>query len=316
MKKLLALLLALSIVGAVSAQVGGYFHGTVTIVDQDMKGKFAANDWGDTLTFKASKDNMAFSATFANPLQGLWAFTQATTGTYAVSKDYLRDFTASYTLFDKMAKVSVGKLRNGTYRMGSVDGNFYTDRISGFGLLIDVMPMTGLSVGVNLPFSTTAMDMVDVLKKADLGLAYTIDGLGKIIAMANLDLVANSNVINAGFSLSAVENLSAIAVAKITAATTTTTAFNVGAAYTMDALTAGAEFEGTLATAFTFVVRGFADYTVNDNLTAGADVSYGTALDISAYGEYAFGGGLSAKVTAGYADAVYYSVTCSYEVSF
>jgi len=309
MKKAIVLLLALAVLGgAAFAQVntGVYLHGKVTVVDQAGEGVFDTNNWfADTLTFKASNDTMGFAMTYYNVFEA--NLTQP------------RDWNAYYTISD-MIKVSVGNLRNATYRMGGVYGAFSTSRITGYGLLSEVTPIDGLKIGINLPFGTTAAETVEVLQSTDIGISYAIADLGKVIFLANLDLVNESNQINFGFNFNSVENLTAIVNYVGTFAATAEHKFGAGVDYMLmdGALDVGVEFNGQYTDALAWQVYPYAAYTLNDNVSFGFDGYYDNdaVLDVSASAYYDFLNGLKPNLTVGYTDALYYNLGVTYEVSF
>ncbi|MCE1196977.1 hypothetical protein LWX53_10835 [bacterium] len=311
MKKLIVLLLAFAMVGAVSAQVttAVSLSGNVIIVDQAGKATFADNGAGwDTITFKASdKDgNYGFSATEDNLLDGIGA---------------VRDWTVWYKT--AYFKALMGKLRNGDFRLTSVYGySGYmgsTDRISGYGLLVETLPMNGLTFGVNLPIGTTATDTVDVLQKADLGVKYAIKGVGTAIAMANLDLVTPANVLNVGFNYTGVKGLNAVINFRGKFDANQYNAY-LGLDYTaIEKLEAYFEaYFQSNAGAIGWQVFAEGDYNLAKNLTAIVGGAVGDASYLDVYGEldYAFGNGLVAKGVVGYDTALYAKLKAAYSISF
>ena len=312
MKKLIVLLLAFAMVGAVSAQVttAVSLSGNVIIVNQDGKATFAPNGNGyDTITFKASdKDgNYGVSFTDQNLLDG--------------SFDTLRDWTVWYKTAN--FKAFMGLLRNGDFRIASVYGySGYmgsTDRISGYGLLVESLPMNGLTFGVNLPIGTTAADTVDVLQKADLGVKYAIKGVGTAIAMANLDLVTPANVLNLGFNYTGVKGLNAVINFRGKFDANQYNAY-LGLDYTaIDKLEAYVEayFQSNAGT-IGWQVFAEGDYDLTKTLTAIVGGAVGDASYLDVYGEldYAFGNGLVAKGVVGYNTALYAQLKAYYSISF
>lgn len=313
MKKAIVLLLALTIIGgAVFAQatVAVSLSGKVVLVNQDGEGMFAPNGSGyDLLTIKASKDNYGFSIVDSNILNGFEA---------------VRDWNVYYKMFDDMAKFTFGNLRDGAIRMTLPNwyyGNFLgaTDRISGYGLLSNLYPMDGLNIGVNLPYGLTAEPVVDVLKKIDLGAKYVIADMGTLIALANLNLVTESNIFNFGFTYSGMEALTATVLYKGTFATAATHAFAVGVAYdVMEALSVGVEFDGAYTTALAWEVAGGASYTVTEAISVDVVGMYAddASYDASATLTYDLGAGFELAGNAGYDGTFYAALTAGYSVSF
>jgi len=321
MKKAIVLLLALAVFGgAVFAQVTTAisFSGTVTLFDQESQGVFGQDGDGyDLLTFKGATEDglIGFSMTDSDLFTGDFV---------------LRDWNVYYKLFDSKVRVMIGKLRNADVRMILPNWNTNvfggTERISGYGLLTSVYPVDGLTLELNLPYDTTVMDTADVFQMADFGAKYVIADVGTIIFLANLDLVAETNKVNFGFTYSGMENLTATLVYKGIFATDTEHLFAVGAAYEMGALSVGLEFAGDYVTEeLYFDVAANADYTISDALSAGLlalyfsdEVFYAlpATIDISAYIDYMLADGLDAVLTVGYTDEVYYSVDMVWSVAF
>lgn len=317
MKKAIVLLLALAMVGGAAfaqSKVSVSLDGSVTIFDQDFNSVLKPSGNGyDTVTIKgASEDGTyGFSITDQNILDG--AFPDAAS---------IRDWNVYYKLFDGLARVTFGKLRNGDVRLTlpnwEVDGLGGTDRISGEGVLFNVYPMDGLTVAYNLPVATTAATIGNVFQASDIGVKYDITDLGTAILLVNLNIPASSNVINAGFKFTAVENLTATVLYKGTLATASTHAFAVGGSYKLDALSAGLEFAGAYGTAFTWDLAALGKYQITDEIYAGALFKFNSAsaYDGSAYAAYDFGNGLQTKLSAGYNGALYYNMKLLYSVSF
>lgn len=173
MKKLLAVLLALVIVGGAFAQdadpvltFGQYADVSATIDDDQT---FDYDVYNETyLTYKAG--NMGFNATvvsgadfFATP----------------------RNYSVWYSMFDGMAKIYAGDLREtGSARLTSyIDGNGFSTRLANAdktGLMLALMPVKGLTVSAFVPVDGVAM--ADELKLANFGFAYGLEGLATFVA--------------------------------------------------------------------------------------------------------------------------------------
>jgi hypothetical protein len=312
MKKLIVLLLALAMVGAVSAQVttSVALSGEVTLVDQAGNGVFTRYGNGyDTLTLKASEKDgkYGFAFTEQNILDD---------GAFVV-----RDWTVWGKALG--GKLSVGNLRNATFRLtlpywagATIFGG--TDRVSGYGVLYESTAKNGLTFGVNLPYGTTAGAALNVLKKVDLGVKYDVAKVGTFIALANLDLVTPNNVVNAGFKYTGMKDLTATALfqGKFDANTYKASA---GFAYTgVKSLTANLEgaFTSTAGVA-AYSVWAQGAYAVTDLVTATVGGSYAnTGYD--AYGTlaYSLGNGFSVDATVGFNAALYALANLYYGVSF
>ncbi|MBL8965552.1 MAG: hypothetical protein JNG85_01015 [Spirochaetaceae bacterium] len=180
MKKLLALLLALVVVGGVVfaqdaapvSKVTGYFYNTSVLFNQDSK-QVAGPDWLSAghygnIGFSYAAKEFGFSGTieFEN----------------AAVNSAFRDYTAWVKPFGDILKVSAGKLRNGDYRLTSyVDGSGFNTRLANaeYGYMIQAYPVAGLSLGFfnNVTTTATAPDM----KVLGFGASYTITDIAKLV---------------------------------------------------------------------------------------------------------------------------------------
>jgi len=314
MKKLLAILLALVAVGAVSGQVVTAIglYGNITVIDTDGNSSF--NRWGngyDTLTFKATdKDgNFGFNVTDQNLFDGNY--------------DTIRDW--AFWAKTPYAKFIMGLARNGDFRTTFVTWKYGTylgamDRISGYGLLVESVSLGDLTVGLNLPIDTTAQPVGDMLQKSDVGVKYAIKDVGTAYLMANLNLVAESNIVNFGFKFTGVENLTAVLLYKGTFAATSTHQFGLGVYYAMDKLNITLEVDGKQTTDFFTEVLVQADYQVTDDLWAAFDVLYDLEGTYDAFATVDYnllGSKLFVELVAGYADTgVHYALDLVYNVAF
>jgi len=313
MKKLIVLLLAFAMVGAVSAQVTTAIglYGEVTLVDQAGQGVFT--DYGngsDTLTFKATdKDGKyGFAATYNNVL--------------AANLGGVRD----WNVWGKMlgGKLSVGNLRDATFRLtlpywagATIFGG--TDRVSGQGVFYVSNAMNGLTFGVNLPYALVAGDTLDILQNADLGVKYDAKGVGTVFALMNLDLVAPAaNVLNAGFKFTGMKALTATLIAQAKFDANTYKA-GLGFAYTgVDKLTANLEAAFTsTAGVSAYSVWAQGAYAVTDLVTATVGGSYAnTGYDAYGAVAYSLGSGFSVEGKVGFNSALYATAKLYYGVSF
>jgi len=309
MKKLIVLLLAFAMVGAVSAQVTTAItlKGNVTIVDQAGNSVFAPKGNGYDLFVLSAKNKdgtLGFALTDQNVLDG--------------SFDTLRDWNVWGT--GKFAKVIAGNLRNADFRLGhAYQGTDYlgaTDRITGYGLLVETLPVNGLSFGVNLPIGTTADTFVNVLQNADIGAKYAKDAI-TAIAMVNLDLVAPAaTIINAGVKYTGIKTLPITVLFKGQVNANDYRA-SVGTDFTgVDKLDLYVEADAKFGAAFGYSVFAEGDYAVTDKLTGIVGGKYGDAgYDVYAEIDYACLPGFTGIGVVGFDGAFYAALKAYYEVS-
>lgn len=314
MKKILAVLLALCVVGGAFAQVttaiAGY--GEIDLYDQAGQATFAPYGTGyDTFTFKATNadGNAGLSMT-----DGDWTTDSIFT---------IRDWSAWYK--GQFTKVILGKLRNADFR-GTLPNGLYAnyffgmDRISGQGLLIETTTLGALTLGVNLPAPIGGMDAIDMLKNSDVAAKFAIENVGKVYFLYDLDLVDNAKAtaVEFAFSFTGVENLTASAIYKGAFGADTTHYFALGADYAMDKLGLAVEFDGDYGTAFEGEIALKVSYAITEKLSAYVQGMYDFAgtYDAKLVADYDYGTGINSEVVVGYNGALYYDIALCYGFSF
>ena len=318
MKKLIVLLLAFAMVGAVSAQVTTAIalSGGVTLINENGQSIFARDGSGsDTITFKGSEKDgkYGFSIGYKNVLNDLNADTFGT----------LSSWNAWY--LGKYAKVKVGQgLGNSTFRtalakysklaFGRLDG------ISGYGIAAESTTLGDLVAGVYIPVPEVATDSVDMLTGADLGVKYTLKGVG--VAQAYVDLATGANKVGLGFTYTGVKNLTAAAITSL-GFEAKNYRFGASVKYTgVEKLTAIVEASDSLiAGANSFDVYGEGGYDVTDAIYASAWAKFkstGNVFTLGAFVDYNFANGLTLEANGGYdfaASALNADLTLYYAVS-
>lgn len=205
MKKALVVLLALAFVGAAFAEdaaapapvskVGAYLYASTNLYDQD-----GAQSLGPSWLSSGNFADLTLS--YSDTAFGF-------SGTVEYENDAVNTAFRDYTLWAKpidMLKVSVGKLRNGDYRLTSyIDGSGFNTRIANaeYGLMLQATPIAGLSVGVfnYIPASFTyykdgkAQAYEFDVNNLNFGASYTVEGIAKFIVAAKRNpIVAYSGV--------------------------------------------------------------------------------------------------------------------------
>lgn len=317
MKKLIVLLLAFALVGAVSAQVTTTvsLSGEVTLIDQAAKSVFT--DYGngyDVLTLKASdKDGKyGFAITDSNVLDGGF--------------NSIRDWNVWYK--GAAGKLVLGNLRNGDFRLTLP--SWYTaqfggtDRITGYGVLYETPSVKNVTFGVNLPIPTVATPTADVLRTADLGAKYSDKNL-TWIALANLNFVKPNNIVNLGMSYTGFKDLTVVGLFQ-GQFDVPNYKFAGGLEYAgIDKVTLNAEGSYQTQGGF-FDGWGQVSYAVTDLLSAKAGGYYGyfnndpdpnaIGYDVYAALGYDLGNGLSAEGLVGYNGAFHAAAKLYYGISF
>lgn len=340
MKKLLAILLALAVIGgAAFAQitVAATASGGVQLIDQDTSAKFARDGSGyDVLTFKAAKDKTSFTANLDNFLNGYTAGsaiyaadntvdTDAATAGVQGDADTDLDvvgytnasspFSAfrdwNFTTSNEWGKFIVGKTRNADFRSSMAYGYYAevgaTRRFFGGGVYGAIFETTGLgalTLGLGLPIPEAGADTIDTVEKTNVGVKYAIDGVGTIKALAELNFTSGGKSrFAASADITAVENLAANVYFMFD--TNGNGLYVAGNAYyTMDKLAVNleAEYLSNWGGVDGPTVGLKAIYTLADPLSVFAKFGYDIDGGIHAKGgvDYDFVPGLTAEVQAGY----------------
>ena len=319
MKKLIVLLLAFAMVGAVSAQVTTAIalSGGVTLVNEAGQSIFARDGSGtDTITFKGSEKDgkYGFSIGYKNVLN------DANTNTFGTLSSWNAWYLGNYAKY----KVGLG-LGNSTFRtalykywktsFGRLDG------ISGYGVSAESTKLGDLVVGAFIPVPEAATNSIEMFKGADLGAKYTLKGIG--VAQAYVDLATGANKVGLGFTYTGVKNLTAAAITSL-GFEAKNYRFGASVKYTgVEKLTLALQGSDSLiAGANAFNVYAEGGYDVTDAIFASAwakFVSTGNVFTAGAFVDYSFANGLTLEANGGYdfaAKAANADLTLYYSVSF
>lgn len=300
MKKLLVLLLALTMVGAAFAQVSfsgyldtGFVYEKIGSADATLT--LNGDDSGTTSRF-----NLNGSWKSEDGVVGA-AFRFRTQGDFDAGSPVLFTRRAYVwgTMFDGMVKLVAGKLGDYTWAtlgpaaFGNIDGPT--------GVQFQVMPIEGLNLGFFLPATTAGALAEDAFGDILIGASYAMADVFTAQAGIDLSPTADSNDAWAGVEVTAIENLYIVVEASLTDlgndATGATYLFEE-AEYSMDALVFGIDLEqqfwadSALDMGLSF--GPYVSYTM-DMVTLGGQFTYITAGDsgmiISPYVRYAMGKG-------------------------
>ena len=317
MKKLLAVLLALMVVGGFAFAQGKVaigLDGKVTLIDQDLVGSTAY--YNNTYV-----SGLSFSGTDADATKGV---SISMLGAPVHGNALLvANYKGWWTFADKMLKLSIGDFSMSDYRTYALYTGAANSKLGGGQVeqvLLQAYPVAGLSIGLQVPYSTTAVNAGDLWTTPGIGMSYAIADVGTLKANANISYPTDTYVFAAGFDYTGVETLEVVAVYQGTYTTALSNWFNLSANYNLDKLALYAEFDGSYDTAFAFTAYLSAGYTINDNLSASLDASMDDAsvIDVSGTGTYAFGNGVSLNGTVGYNtdSGLYWSVPLKFTVNF
>jgi hypothetical protein len=316
MKKLLAILLALMVVGgALSAQivVNGYDRATLTWTDDN------AVAWQNRVRL-----NLSFTA--ADGSYGFWGRLQSSDGTApSVSYGY------GWALFaDKKVKFTAGKLGNYDYSIGTgysdwalgnvVSDAYMFDATQGF--LLQILPSDALSIGVSYIPSTT-LGLTGVGVEA----AYTIKDFGKFVVVTQLNSTIENSFASAAFQYNGTKGFDVTVGAQYGS----TIGWHAFSAQTINAFAianvSADKLSAQVAPAFVlgnseFYVEGNVSYALTDALTGVVLFGYDTTASIlgSTYlagGEVYYKQAKGATLLAGgYYDGSEFTIRLSEKVKF
>lgn len=321
MKKLIVLLLAFAMVGAVSAQVTTAINlsGGVTLVNEAGQSIFARDGSGyDTITFKGSEKDgkYGFSIGYNNVLNDL------NTNTFGNLSSWNAWYKGAY------AKITVGNTSNGTFRAylakywkTAFGRASYIAATEKYGISAESTTLGDLIVGVYLPVPEAATNSVDMFKNMNFGVKYTMKDVG--FAQAYVDLHTGDNKVSGGFTYTGVKNFTGYVATEL-ALDATKYSFGVAAKYTgIDKLALLAQASDIInAGANSFDVYAEAGYDVTDAIFAsawGKFKSTGSAFSAGAFVDYSFANGLTLEANGSYdvaAAALAADLTLYYGVSF
>jgi len=246
MKKLIVLLLAIAMVGAVFAQ------------DQKAVATFGAylDSYGD---FADGAGPTLYSETYYNYSSGGVGFSATVVGAEDIFKQ-VRNYSVSYQVLPEL-KVLAGRLREGDARLTSyIDGNGFSTRIANVqnGLMGKISYM-GVGLGV---FST-----LDTFANTNVALSYTAKDVVKVVG----GYLGTSSEIWAGVDVLAVKGVTARLGFRHT--TTNNYIYATGAGSPVDKLTLAFDADAALSPV-KFGVQGNAVYDITDKYAAGVKVWY------------------------------------------
>jgi hypothetical protein len=248
MKKLIVLLLAIAMVGAVFAE------------DQKAVATFGAylDAYGD---FMDGKGPTLYSETYYNYSSGGVGFSATVVGAEDIFKQ-VRNYSVSYQVLPEL-KVLAGRLREtGGARLTSyIDGNGFSTRVANVqnGLMGQISYM-GVGLGV---FST-----LDKIDNTNIALSYTIKDVAKLVG----GYLGTSKEFWAGADVLAVKGVTA-RVGFQHKSTGNYIYATAGSSSLVDKLTVAFDADAALSP-FKFGVQGNAEYALTDKYSVGAKVWY------------------------------------------
>jgi len=249
MKKLIVLLLAIAMVGAVFAD------------DQKAVATFGAylDASGD---FMDGAGPSLYSETYYNYSSGGVGFSATIVGAEDIFKQ-VRNYSVSYQVFPEL-KVLAGRLREtGGARLTSyIDGNGFSTRVANV--------QNGLMGQVSYQgFGLAVFSTLDKIDNTNIGLSYTAKGVAKLVA----GYLGTAKEFWAGADVLAVKGVTA----RLGFRNTTTKNYiyaTAGSSALVDKLDLGLDADVVLATPFAFGAKVKAQYALTDKYSAGVKVSY------------------------------------------
>lgn len=265
MKKLIVLLLALAMVGAVSAQAAApapalTFNGYLnTGMEYDSTTGFAYLWNADT----GNNTRVRLNAVYTNGNFGLNFRLQNSDVGGSMSGQLFGQALVWGNLFNNMVTYKAGRLNDYTWATSwNAWGNF--DGQTGF--QVQVKPVKGLNLGFFVPLAATKTVLAtDALKAANVAAKYTADGVGSFLA--HLDLGTTTNALILGANITAVKDLTAWFEARATDLTAigTTTKIVEYLSYAMGDLAVGVYADQVLGATLGWTVAPEVSYVLGGN---------------------------------------------------
>jgi len=194
-------------------------------------------------------------------------------GSATVGVANLNQFNAFGKFFNGMVTVRAGVLDDYTTATGV--WNCYGNTDGAVGLYAAVAPVAGLTVGYFQPIPAAAKDVAKLIDGAKAGVAYSMSGIGSVVAGAVLTSATYGMQIYFGGSVSAVKDLSlSFEGAYTTASANSPIDFLLNAGYSMGALSVGS-YVGvhSAGSELDWGLEPTVSYKVTDNLTVNAIVN-------------------------------------------
>jgi len=281
MKKLLAVLLTLTVVG-VFAFADDAAKPTVTYTGKVETG-FQINPNAKTIKLHdddsgtASRIDLDVKATLGNFEVGYYIRDDLADANNAFSAS---NFWAGYTFFDGLAIVRAGKTDAGT--TGTVNKGWGDGINSDGGVQVIIAPIAGLQIGGAFGHLTAAsQDLKDTFGKPAVGLAYTLAGLGDL----RVNYTSFDRLLTAGFNYTGVPGLTAQLEGYGIGNKISPMEFFEKIGYTVGSATPYVQaYEGTAKDLdLAFLVNPGVDYAVNSVVTVGGSFTYTSNKAKNAY---------------------------------
>ena len=136
--------------------------------------------------------------------QVAWSMTAQWDGDALLYPIYLHDYAGSFTMFGGFMKLTAGKVYSNEYRFRNFDTTGFSTRIADAetGLLIQVFPVKGLSLGSFLPVPVSAQSIAVTYAHTNFGIQWSPSGSLTFKASLRLEPAASGNrEASAGVSL-------------------------------------------------------------------------------------------------------------------
>jgi hypothetical protein len=185
MKKLLVVLLALTVFGvfafaedaaapAPAVQITSWGRYQANILDSDgnmsMGPSWAGKGTFTDLSLSYDAKTYGLSATAEFGGDDWFGATAAATS--------IRDYNGWVKPFNGLVKFSAGNLRSGDYRLANNDSSGFNSRMDGYGYMVQVFPVDGLSVGYYNPISTNSTATKFDASLLGFGASYALKDVG------------------------------------------------------------------------------------------------------------------------------------------
>jgi hypothetical protein len=228
-----------------------------------------------------------------------WSMTAQWDGDGQVYPIYLHDYFGSFIMFDGVIKLTAGKVYSNEYLFRNFDTTVFSTRIANAetGLLVQIFPVKGLSLGAFLPVPVSAQGVTITYAHTNFGIQWTPSESFVFKASLRLEPTSSGNrEASVGVSLVPIKN-STFKIGYTYRDVTQENDLFMDGSYRVGDLFLQAYADGGLI-AGSWVVGGKlnAEYTLPQTpFTLGASVSYGngdawgfSGLDLNPYIRYGF----------------------------
>jgi len=220
---------------------------------------------------------------YAEPTMGFSFVDEFNSNDFGDPTKGLRNMSGWFSMFNGMAKVTAGLVRDASYRPASyVEGAAAFTRLGNaeWGMLLQLFPVKGLSIGSFAKFPQ-AMTAADYANMFGFGVSYDVPNFGTAYASYRMqDAGTQTDEIGIALKLTAVKALPVLVAYNLDLQSGTIAAYHsviLSTTYTAGALSASVDAKFQYQTAFDYAVEAVPAYALNPTWSVGANLGYSSA---------------------------------------